>query len=436
MDPLRLQTRLFLWFFVGVLCASFTSFLVFTLTRHDGDHPLHAFPRIVAGEFAREWGDPAERDAHVRRLHDETGTSFTLIVDPSTLPDNVAAPGDRALVFVHGDAYVPISKNGHVVGALTFKGDLPSKGLRPVAGILVATLFFLFAARRISRQIARPLERVVEAADKLGNGDLSARANVNSREGIEAQHLGTAFDAMAVRVERLVRDQRELLAAVSHELRSPLGRARVALEIARERDDKSAALDKLGSQLDDVDHIIGDLLTVTRVGLTDLRKRRINLGEWLNELRHAEQVSVVLHGVMNVDADPELLARVVDNLVSNARAHGHAVDRPIEIDASAIGTVARVTVRDHGDGFPEAMLTTDATAGPRAFEPFVRGDVARSPGGHGAGLGLAIVKRIVEAHGGAVGLKNHAIKPEKATRRCDGAEVWFELPLAPDKAVA
>lgn len=418
---MRLQTKLFLWFFVGVLCATVTSILVFTLTRRDSDHPQRAFTRLVALEVAAEWDDPAKTDAHVRRMRDETSTDFTLVRDPSQLPADVTSPGDRSLVFSHGLFYMPVVQNGRVVGALAFKGDPPTRWVRPGAGLLVAAIFFLFAARRISAQIARPLERVAEAAGKLGSGDMGARANVDPNAGIEARRLGAAFDGMAVRVERLVRDQRELLGAVSHELRSPLGRARVALEIARERDDKTQALDKLGAQLDDVDHILGDLLTVTRVGLTDLRKRRIDLAEWLGTLPQAEEVSLVVHGAMPVDADPELLARVVSNLVSNARANGHSPERPVEIDASVTGDAVRVSVRDHGDGFGEGAIE-------RAFEPFVRGSTARSPveGGQGAGLGLAIVKRIVEAHGGAVGAKNLE----------HGAEVWFELPLARTEAVA
>jgi len=113
--------------------------------------------------------------------------------------------------------------------------------------------------------------------------------------------------------------------------------------------------------------------------------------------------------------DAPLLSRAVHNLILNARAHGHPDDRPIEVHAGREGGAVVVMVRDRGPGFAPGLAE-------RAFEPFVRGDAARSrpTTGPGSGLGLTIVRRVVEAHGGRVFARNGAE---------GGAEVGFELPI-------
>ena len=114
--------------------------------------------------------------------------------------------------------------------------------------------------------------------------------------------------------------------------------------------------------------------------------------------------------------DAKLLGRVVHNLLVNARAHGHPDDRPVEVSVAREGGVLRVVVRDRGPGFPPGFTE-------KAFEPFVRGDAARTRPtvGAGYGLGLSIVRRIVEAHGGHAFARNAV---------GGGAEVGFELPIA------
>jgi len=236
---------------------------------------------------------------------------------------------------------------------------------------------------------------------------------------------------MAERVEVMVRGQRELLGAISHELRSPLGRARVALEIARDRlpssEDSgverpvSTALDDVEKQLGAVDGILGDLLDVTRAGLADLRKEKRAFIPWLRTLLAEEPASPGV--TLQVDSsledlalpfDPPLLARAVHNLVRNARAYGHPGDQPINVRVTREVDAVRILVRDRGPGFAPGLAE-------RAFEPFVRGDAARTrSAGTGSGLGLTIVRSVVEAHGGQAFARNAA--------DASGAEVGFDLP--------
>jgi signal transduction histidine kinase len=240
-----------------------------------------------------------------------------------------------------------------------------------------------------------------------------------------------SFNEMAARVEATVRGQRELLGAISHELRSPLGRARVALEIARDRATDDALPESRRSpgpqlavierELGEVDAILGDLLAVTRAGLADLRREPFAIVPWVRaraeDERAAGAIDIVVEDVTNdatVSADRALLGRALHNVVANARAHGHPVTEPLVVTIRNDGARVAIAVRDRGPGFPPEFL-------PRAFDAFARGDGARARiGDGGTGLGLALVRRIAEAHGGTA--EAHNVE--------GGAEVTVTLPRA------
>jgi signal transduction histidine kinase len=186
-------------------------------------------------------------------------------------------------------------------------------------------------------------------------------------------------------------------------------------------------------QLGAVDTLLGDLLEVTRAGLADLRREQRPLLGWLRA-RIADEPqppAIELDATpdaesLEVSIDPVLLSRVVHNLLANARAHGHPADAPLRVSVETTPSVVRVVVCDRGPGFAPGFAE-------KAFDPFVRGDAARSrpTEGAGHGLGLAIVRRIVEAHGGRAFARN---APEEGAGAGAagprGAEVGFELPLA------
>jgi two-component system OmpR family sensor kinase len=334
------------------------------------------------------------------------------------------------------------------VGAL----EMERAGPRPPAwvwwrfalALLLVLLVLSMMAGRVANEIALPLERLAHAADRFGGGELTFRTDVagSGRRWVarEVRDVAVSFNRMADSVEAMVRGQRELLGAISHELRSPLGRARVALEIARDRlpphageRSPAGALYDVEKQLGAVDEILADLLDVTRAGLADLRKETRGIVAWLRGkiAEEPEPPAIVLSAPddgtdLTLPFDPALLGRVVHNLLLNARAHGHPIDAPIEVRVSLAprdplrDPCVRVVVRDRGPGFPDGFAE-------RAFEPFVRGDAsrARPSDGSGYGLGLAIVRRIVEAHGGRVFAENVM----DGTRRA-GVDVGFELPTS------
>jgi two-component system OmpR family sensor kinase len=451
--PRTLRSRLFSWFVGAILLSALTSALVVSHARPEAAFGIESIASHMGDRLAQTWDDPEASRAFVAEVRDVTGFDVRLTRDAHHLPVHVRRFAQRGAAFVvEGPAHVaiPVFREGALLGALDVDG-LNARGggwawWRFALALILVLAVLSAMAGGVANQLARPLERMARAADRFGAGDLAFRTDVVGGRhrwvAREVRDVAVSFNRMADRVEAMVRGQRELLGAISHELRSPLGRARVALEIARDRlasgpsagpseptePSTAAALDDVESQLVAVDAILGDLLDVTRTGLADLRKESRDLVAWLRD-RVAEepdappiQVDIGSPGA-KVESfvlafDAALLHRALHNLLVNARAHGHPADQPLElglaIEARAGTSWARVTVRDHGPGFASGFVE-------RAFEPFVRGDAsrARPASGAGYGLGLAIVKRVVEAHGGRVFARNAP---------GGGAAVGFELP--------
>ncbi len=435
-----------------------TSALVVSTTRPEPIAGAEALARNVAQRLDANWDDPEATRAYLGEVRDVTGFDVRLVRDPRRLPPHVHRVAERGGAIAPDGPqhiFIPVVRSGALEGAL----EMERFGPRPVAWAwwrFALALFVVVAALSamaggVANQLARPLERLALAADRFGAGDLGFRTDVAGGRhrwvAQEVRDVAVRFNRMAERIEAMVRGQRELLGAISHELRSPLGRARVALEIARDRlareggepADRSpaSALDDVERQLGDVDSILGDLLDVARSGLADLRKENRGLVDWLRG-RIAEEPSpppIELTAGPDVETlalafDPPLLARAVQNLFVNARSHGHAPDRPIGVRVSSEGDRVRVVVRDRGPGFPDGFAE-------RAFEPFVRGEPsrARPREGAGYGLGLTLVRRIVEAHGGRVFAHNVASATSAgsvasaAGSEVGGAEVGFDLPV-------
>ena len=452
--PRSLRTRLFLWFLGAIFVAFASSAVVVGCSRPEAfTTGAEIMARTVSARLATVWDDQAATDAFVVEVKNVTGFEVRLWRDPQKLPPIVRRVAQRGGAFAPGGperVFVPVVRNGTLVGALQMErygGGFTSRPLWRLGLALGAALVVLaFAAGRVSNELARPLEKLEQAADRFGAGDLAFRTDLADAPkrwvAHEVHGVALAFNKMAERVEATVRGQRELLGAISHELRSPLGRARIALEIARDRvgadDDTSSSrrpalpqLDVIENQLLEVDTILGDLLAVTRAGLADIRREPIALLAWLRARLDEEvrggpiQLEATVGDDLEIRADAALLARAVHNVVANARVHGHPEAEPLVVHLSADADRVRITVRDRGPGFAADFL-------PRAFDPFVRGDVARvRVATGGSGLGLALVRRIAEAHGGGAFARNVVADAPAGTEPGEaacGAEVGIELP--------
>lgn len=422
-----LKARLFFWF-LGTIVIAVVSATVATQVFEPEQEPAGAtISRNVQFRLSRQWNDRAATDAYVAELRENTGVDLQIERDPTKVPKHAhrGPRGARGIVFDGSRGYLPIQQDGVVVGALTFPVGGPRHRLLTVSLALVVFVGVLAAAaRRVAGRLSLPLEEVAQTAERFGKGELSARTNMAAYVGRgaladEVRALGIAFDDMASRIERTVQGQRELLGAISHELRSPLGRAKVALEIAKESSDPSFTV--LERELDAVDAILGDLLFAARAGLTDLRREPVEVASWLSATFEGDDVRIeVTERALGRHAllDRGLFARAITNLVQNARNHGDAAIGPVTISLDRQGDTLVIAVSDRGPGFAEDVL-------PHAFEPFVRGSVARTPeASRSTGLGLTLVKRIVEAHGGTVAASNVTV--DHAVR---GARVELVLPI-------
>ena len=270
------------------------------------------------------------------------------------------------------------------------------------AGVLLvvglATLWF-------SRRLVRPLDSLALAAQKFGAGDTSSRARLVRDD--ELGDVGKAFDDMADRTSALISSQRQLMADVSHELRTPLARIRVALELAAE--DPTAAKDVLsdvGTDLDEIDQLIADILTTARLDAdhAPVAREPISVGELTDRAanrftaRHPDRKleKTVDDAERAIECDPVLLRRALDNLLDNAAKYSEA-DKPITLTVHPNDTEVDFEIADKGIGMTKDELE-------RAGTPFWRADTSRARRTGGVGLGLALARRIARAHGGDISL--------------------------------
>ena len=255
--------------------------------------------------------------------------------------------------------------------------------------------------------LTSPVRALQKAVERFGHGDLAARAPTHRRD--ELGRLAAAFNRMAGRIETLMAAERRLLLDISHELRSPLARLGVAVELARSGDDRDAALNRIQKESDRLNSLVGQLLQVTRAegDPSSLRADPIRLDELVQQLVEDAHIEADARGCrieyntrepLTVEGDPELLRRSIENVLRNAIRYSPR-DSAIEISVRRAGGNAEVRVRDHGPGVPEEALG-------RLFDAFYRVETDRNRNSGGIGLGLSIARRAIELHKGTIQARN------------------------------
>jgi two-component system sensor histidine kinase CpxA len=301
----------------------------------------------------------------------------------------------------------------------------------PVRGLIILVISSGLVCYLLSWYLTKPIVRLRAATRQLAAGDLSARSGAPaSRRRDEVAGLMRDFDAMAERLESLVKAQARLLHDISHELRSPLARLNVALGLARQRADIESAdmLDRIELEASRLNELIGRILTLARledgeqgvpqtlVPLDELVVSIAEDAEFEAQARHCHVRTVIPEGDWEVRGNASLVHSAVENVVRNAircTQEGTSVAIELVSEQGANGAEAVIKVSDSGPGVPPEALG-------RLFQPFYRLDDARGRLTGGVGLGLAITERAVRFHGGRVSAHNRA---------AGGLQVEIRLPL-------
>ena len=434
-----LFAKILLWFWATLAITVAGSALISALDV-DEDNPVHpallgrlASFQLDQARAAYESGGRPALAGFLTRLHDEYGIRAIL----TDAAGHDLATGEDRSDLIHDARETPqvarplLPRTRH--GAVRAAHDdrywffllvpAPPMGtwfFRPERFfiLLVAGLMCYWLAFHLTSPV-RALQRAVE---RFGGGDLTAR--VGSDRADELGELARTFDRMAGRLETLLAAERRLLLDISHELRSPLARLGVAVELARagEEADRQAALDRIQKESDRLNSLVGQLLEVTRAegDPSLLRHQSLQLDELVKQLVEESEIEAEAHGCKLVlekadpaamEGDPELLRRAVENVIRNAIRYAPP-ETAVDVSLVRNDGVARIGVRDRGPGVPEETL-------PRLFDAFFRVDTARDRSRGGIGLGLSIARRAVELHKGKITARN--VKP--------GLEVEIELPL-------
>ncbi len=293
-------------------------------------------------------------------------------------------------------------------GRYWFILDAPGEDapLFPTAQLTVLSAVVLLAYL-LARYLTSPVRSLQSAVERFGKGDFSARAGSTRTD--ELGQLARTFDQMAERIQNLMAAQRRLLLDISHELRSPLARLNVAVELARTGENRDDALDRIQKESDRLNALVGELLQVTRAEVDPqaLHAQPIRLDQFLQGVvddcsieATARHCCLTLDGPgpVTVQGDPELLRRASENVIRNAIRFAPP-ETAIEVHLQADSETARIRVRDYGPGVPEQERS-------RIFEPFYRVEGDRNRGSGDVGLGLAIARRAIELHQGRVEARN------------------------------
>lgn len=375
--------------------------------------PVTNQPRIISEELSESRsgaGDPDEagtggiiatQDGLSTVSTDETG-KLRVLTEP------VSVGGQRIGTFRVAD---PLTSVDQALASLRNKF---------IAVGLGALLLSVAIAIWLANLISRPLRRMAAVASAVDSGDLSHRIDYSGED--EVGVLADSFNHMMDRLEEGFRREREFVSDASHELRSPLtvlrGRIEQLADHSYSREAVAAEADELMREVRRMERLTDDMLTLAKAERGALlQRRRVPLDDFVADLRRDlpllgprhYQVESALHG--ELEADPDRLAQVLRNLVTNAVAHttpeGH-----IAVSVTSDDGIARFSVSDDGTGIEPGQLG-------RIFDRFHRTDEGRSRAEGGSGLGLAIARAIVEAHGGSI---------EAESAPGDGATIRFSIP--------
>jgi two-component system sensor histidine kinase CpxA len=430
--------KIFLWFWATVIVTAISMVVGFAILSGNGVSQSHATQTETArqsGAMAVEevelHGAPAA-SAYLARLEDQTHLQACLF----DLSGNVIAGSNCAafsetisrltaahtseVSWRHGSTRIAVRLPGRSGAAYAYATSVPAGP--PISRVAIvrqwciALLVSGFICYLLTRYLTAPILRLREASQHLAAGELSTRAATEmERRHDELGSLVRDFNTMADRIEELILRQRQLISDVSHELRSPLARLNVALDIGRQRKGDDPAFDQMEQDIESMNEMIGRLLSIARLdaSTTPVAMTEVDLSELVSRIVRSAQFELQPRGntvrlttsdQYFVRANADLLHSAIENVMRNAIRYTEG-DSPIEVSLRsqefAPSNFIRLAIRDHGSGVPESELLN-------IFQPFYRVAEDRDRLTGGTGLGLAIAERVVRIHGGTIHARNAA----------------------------
>ena len=333
-------------------------------------------------DFRRDRDEPINlrRARPLPQLVTETGDTYTFFVVPSRVPDAILGSTDARVLL-----------------------------------LIFALLASGLVSYALASAISRPVQKLRDATVALAEGDLNVRvADSIGRRRDEVGMLGREFDSMAEKLQRAAQQQTELSRNISHELRSPLARMRVAVELAKRQAGELPEFDRLDVEAERLDSLIGQILSYTKLDTVPHQDPEpIELDGLISEVVENVNYECKAEGFAGVSAaliiiatpvicgHPGPLVSAIENILRNAVRHSPP-NSDVTISLDQEDGAATITIADHGPGVDQDDL-------PKLFEPFFRTrKSAESERDHGTGLGLAIAERAVRMNGGDIDAQNSA----------------------------
>jgi two-component system osmolarity sensor histidine kinase EnvZ len=291
-------------------------------------------------------------------------------------------------------AWLDIPVGGHDLHAGFFPARYAVKPpLAAIAVVVLGTFLSLLTALFLVRRITVPLARAAQAASQVGAGELPDP--LPETGPAELAELARRFNKMASEVRELLDNRTTLLAGISHDLRTPMTRLQLNLEMLRAVPSQ-ARIDRAVADLADMNKLITGYLELARTTQAEA-KVRFDLADLLEEVAADAGLSWPGAAPCEVEGGRLAVRQIVSNLIQNAQRYGGGT--PVELALECVDDLTRVIVRDAGAGIPDDQLE-------KVFRPFYRLEASRSQATGGTGLGLAIVRQLAEANGWKVALLN------------------------------
>jgi signal transduction histidine kinase len=307
--------------------------------------------------------------------------------------------GGHGLLRRHDYAVVAAPNGGTYLFVWNFGTEIDQAHAMLLLLLLIVMVAVVLTTYVVLKHLLRPLRELNDGVARLGAGQLDVV--VPNRTNDEFGRLTATFNRMVGRVREMIVARDQLLLDVSHELRSPLTRMKVALELLPPDEQRT----RMAADVVEMERMIADLLELERLrGARGIRTTRQDLMPILREVTQDFQYRgpgariVSTTQPVLADVDREQVRTVLRNLLENAAKYALPQSRPVEISAARNGDTVTIRVTDDGPGIPEEDVE-------RVFEPFFRVDRSRSKSSGGYGLGLSICKRVMEAHGGSIALE-------------------------------